>query len=259
MLRHRLVVCTALVFVASAAAAAVDPAAILTITDTNRTASASGGPFFVPNESYTLNFVLALLAGGNADSFTCDALANPCYVAQVNVNLPADYALQHPTDRIRITAGWDPQASDLDMHVYTPPYDTASGTPFRKSRNNPPSPEVVEFGVTSGASSYRVFVVPAFPAATAATVTASLITGPTPTQSPTVNLGGPNFANYRPPTSVSTRTNDAAEPTIGVNLANDRAYMLFHFDMLEASFDESTTPPSATWRNLGTGGAPIRS
>src|ERR1051325_3529326 len=183
-LRVRLLFSALVLFTASAAVAAVNPAATLTITDTNRVASASGGPFFIPNESYTLNFILGLVAGGNADAFTCDAQANPCYVVQLNVNLPADYATQHPTDRIRVTAGWDPQASDLDMHVYTPPYDTTTGAPYRKSRNNPPTPEVVEFPVTNGASGYRVFVVPAFPAAVSATVTASLITGPTPVQTP---------------------------------------------------------------------------
>ena len=74
---HRVVLFAALVLVASASLAAGDPAATLTITDTNRTASASGGPFFVPNESYTLAFIMGLLQGGNSDSFTCDALATP--------------------------------------------------------------------------------------------------------------------------------------------------------------------------------------
>ncbi|HMC70450.1 MAG TPA: fibronectin type III domain-containing protein, partial [Mycobacteriales bacterium] len=119
-----------------------------------------------------------------------------------------------------------------------------------------PTPEAVEFPATSGASSYRVYVVPSFPAAVSATVTASLVTGPTPTQSTTVKLGGPTFANYTPPTSVSTRTDQAHEPTIGVNLATNSAYMLFNFDVLEAAFDDTTSPATATWRNLGTGGAP---
>jgi hypothetical protein len=142
------------------------------------------------------------------------------------------------------------------MHIYAPPYDTASGAPFRKSRNNPPTPESTEFPVTSGTSTYRVYVVPSIPAAVSATVTASLVTGPTPTQSTTVKLGGPNFANYTPPVSVSTRTEQAHEPTIGVDLGTNKAYMLFNFDVLEASFDDATSPASATWRNLGTGGAP---
>ena len=255
MFDRRLLVCVALFLIASAAAAQ-NPAATITLTDTARAGTASGGPFFVPNETYTAAFLLGLAGMGSSDSFICDALANPCYVVQLNVALPADYALQHPTDRIRVTLGWDPQASDLDLHVYTPPYDTASGTPFRKSRNNPPTPEAVEFPATSGVSAYRVYVVPSFPAAVSATVTASLVTGPTPTQSTTVKLGGPTFANYTPPTSVSTRTDQAHEPTIGVNLATNSAYMLFNFDVLEAAFDDTTSPATATWRNLGTGGAP---
>jgi len=255
MFDRRLFVCVALLLITSAAAAQ-NPAATLTLTDTARNASTSGGPFFVPNQTYTAALLLELANMGNADSFVCDALANPCYVVQLNVSLPADYALQHPTDRIRVTLGWDPQVSDLDMHIYTPPYDTASGTPFRKSRNNPPAPESTEFPVTSGTSTYRIYVVPSIPAAVSATVTASLVTGPAPTQSTTVKLGQTTFANYTPPVTVSTRTEQAHEPTMGVNLATNKAYMLFNFDVLEASFDDSTSPASATWRNLGTGGAP---
>jgi|GEM_PF-1658390 len=255
MFDRRILVCVALLLIASAASAQ-NPTATLTLTDTARTASASGGPFFVPNETYTAALVLELAGMGNSDSFICDTLANPCFVVQLNVSLPADYAQLHPTDRIRVTLGWDPQASDLDMHIYTPPYDTASGAPFRKSRNNPPAPESTEFPVTSGTSTYRVFVVPSIPAAVSATVTASLITGPTPTQSTTVKLGGPTFANYTPPPAVSTRTEQAHEPTMGVDLATNKAYMLFNFDVLEASFDDSTSPAGAAWRNLGTGGAP---
>ncbi|MEA2605223.1 MAG: hypothetical protein QOF89_6215 [Acidobacteriota bacterium] len=232
------------------------PSATLTITETNRSASASGGPFFIPNQTYTASLVLGLSGQGNGDSFTCDALANPCFEVQLEVALPADYAQLHPTDKIRVTAGWDPQLSDLDLHVYTPPYNTASGQYFRSSRNNPPAPEVVELPAASGASSYRIFLVPAAPAALSATITASLVTGPTPTQAPDVTLGGPTFVNYSPPVSVSTRTNDAAEPTMGVDLSTNKAYMLYHFDVLEAAFDDATTPAGAIWRNLGTGGAP---
>jgi len=255
MFDRRLLICVALLLIASAASAQ-NPAATITLTDTARTGTASGGPFFVPNETYTAALVLELAGMGNSDAFICDALANPCYVVQLNVSLPADYAQLHPTDRIRVTLGWDPQASDLDMHIYTPPYDTASGAPFRKSRNNPPTPEATEFPVTSGTSTYRVYVVPSIPAAVSATVTASLVTGPTPTQSTTVKLGDTTFANYTPPPSVSTRTDQAHEPTMGVDLATNKAYMLFNFDVLEASFDDSTSPAAATWRNLGTGGAP---
>src|SRR5689334_16638967 len=122
MFDRRLLACVALLLIATAASAQT-PAATLTLTDTARTASASGGPFFVPNESYTAALVLELAGMGNSDSFICDTLANPCYVVQLNVALPADYAQLHPTDRIRVSLGWDPQVSDLDMHIYTPPYD----------------------------------------------------------------------------------------------------------------------------------------
>ena len=217
----------ALCLLASAGGALAAPSAVLTITETSRMASATGGPFFVPNESYTASFVLGLAGQANSDSFVCDALANPCYEVQVEVDLPADYAVAHPTDRIRITLGWEPQASDLDMHVYRPPYDTSTGTPFRSSRNNPPTPEVVEFPAASGRTTYRVFVVPSAPAAISATVTASLVTGPTPTESSTVTLGGPTFASYAPPAGVTTRANSVSEPTMGIDMATSKAYMLF--------------------------------
>lgn len=241
---------------APAGRALAAPSATLTITEASRSASATGGPFFIPNQAYTASLVLGLAGEVDADSFTCDTLANPCFEVQLEVALPADYAQRHPTDRIRITAGWEPQLSDLDLHVYAPPYNTASGQPLRSSRNNPPSPEVVEIPAPSGSASYRIFLVPAAPAALSATITASLVAGPIPTEAPDVTLGGPTFVNYTPPASVSTRTNDAAEPTMGVDLGTNKAYMLYRYDVLETSFDDSTTPARATWRNLGTGGAP---
>jgi hypothetical protein len=239
---------------AGAAAAAAAPAATLRISEAERSASATGGPFFIPNATYNASFILGILDAMDPDSFVCDDSANPCFEVQVEVELPADYAERRPNDRVRITLGWDPQASDLDMHVYTPPYDTASGQPFRSSRNNPPTPEVVEFPATAG--SYRVFVVPAFPAALAATVSATLIEGAAPLETPTARLGGPTFASYNPPPGVTTRANSVNEPTMGVNVGTNRAYMLFTFDVLEAAFDDTTTPATASWRNLGTGGAP---
>jgi hypothetical protein len=232
---------------------AAAPNATLTITETNRSASATGGPFFVPNQTYTAAFVLA---DPNGDAFVCDDIANPCLVVQLEVNLPADYATQHPTDSIRITANWDPQVSDLDMHVYRPPYDTASGNWYKQSRGNPPTPEVVEFPAPSGNNSYRVYLVPAAPAALSATIRVSLQTGPAPRPSGTVTLGGPDFANYVPPPGVTNRGDSVSEPTMGTNIGTNKAYMLFTFDVMEASFDDATMPPTASWRNLGTGGAP---
>jgi hypothetical protein len=231
----------------------------INITTAAPTGSATGGPFFVPNESYTLSFVLGLRGLMNSDSFVCDDKANPCYQVDVNVNLPADYSLTHPTDTIRITLGWDPQASDLDMHVYTPPYNTAAGTAFRSSRNNPPTPEAVEFPAPSGVSTYRVYVVPSAPAALTATVTATLVAGPPPTGGGgggTGTLGGPTFTNYKPPATLTTFADSVNEPTMGVNIGTNKAYMMFTLDTLEAAFDDSTSPATATWRNLGRAGAP---
>jgi hypothetical protein len=242
----------------SSVAMAAIPAATLKISETSRTAAASGGPFLIPNQSYTASFILGQVPNGgtNSDSFICDDAANPCYVVQVDVDLPTDYAAAHPTDTIRINVGWDPQASDLDVHVYEPPYDTASGRPFKMSRNNPPTPEAVEFPAPSGKNSYRVFVVPSAPAAASATVTVSLITGPPPAPPSTVSLGNMAFSSYKPPVTVTTRGESVSEPTMGVNVGTNKAYMLFTYDVLEASFDDSTSPATATWRNLGTGGAP---
>lgn len=247
----------ALFFAAISSAAMARDA--INISTAAPTGSATGGPFFVPNESYTLSFVLSLRGLANGDSFICDDAVNPCYQVDVNVNLPTDYALTHPTDTIRITLGWDPQASDLDMHVYQPPYDTAGGHPFRSSRQNPPAPEAVEFPAPSGATTYRVYVVPSAPAALSATVTATLVAGPPPTGgggAGNASIGGPTFTNYRPPEGVTTRGDSVSEPTMGVNIGTNKAYMLFTLDVLEASFDDGTSPATATWKNLGRGGAP---
>ena len=71
MFGRRLLVCVALLLITSAASAQ-NPAATLTLTDTARTASASGGPFFVPNETYTAALLLELAGMGNSDSFICE-------------------------------------------------------------------------------------------------------------------------------------------------------------------------------------------
>ena len=52
------------------------PSAVLTITEQSRTASATGGPFFVPNESYTRSFILG--AAGRANSATPLSLITEC-------------------------------------------------------------------------------------------------------------------------------------------------------------------------------------
>jgi hypothetical protein len=43
---------------------------------------------------------------------------------------------------------------------------------------------------------------------------------------------------------------------MGVNIGTNKTYMLFTLDMLEATFDDFTSPATASWRNLGRGGAP---
>ncbi|HET7711625.1 MAG TPA: PKD domain-containing protein [Thermoanaerobaculia bacterium] len=225
---------------------------------TSRTGSAIGGPMLIPNESYTRSFILGLTVDeGAIDNFVCDDLLNPCYEVDVNVDLPSDYATTHPTDTIRINLGWEPQASDLDMHVYRGPnYNTASGQWFRQSRGNPPTPEVVQFPAESGFHTYRVYVVPAAPAAISATVTATLVSGPTGGGGGGTALGGPTFVSYRPPAGLTTWAESVNEPTMGVNIGNNKAYMMFTLDTLEATFDDFTSPATATWRNLGRGGAP---
>ena len=255
MFDRRLLACVALLLIASAASAQT-PAATLTLTDTARTASASGGPFFVPNETYTAALVLELANMGNSDSFICDALANPCYVVQLNVSLPADYAQLHPTDRSASrSAGIRRRAISTCTSTRlrtTPP--SARRSASRATTRRPP--RSTEFPVTSGTSTYRVYVVPSIPAAVSATVTASLVTGPTPTQSTTVKLGATDLRQLHAAHSVSTRTDRLTNRPSASTSATNKAYMLFNFDVLEASFDDSTSPAAATWRNLGTGGAP---
>ena len=226
---QRIAALVAVALIGSATWAAAAPSAVLTITETSRTASATGRSVLRPQR-----VVHGLLRPRHR---------RPGELRQLHLRRAGQPLLRgagrggpsrrlcastHPTDRIRITLGWDPQASDLDMHVYLPPYDTSTGSPFRSSRNNPPTPEVVEFPAPSGRTSYRVFVVPSAPAAISATVTASLVTGPTPTQSGTVILGGPTFASYTPPAGVTTRANSVSEPTMGVEHGHQQGLHALH-------------------------------
>ena len=247
--------------VAVSAWSAATPAT-LTLTEADRDVAktSTDGPFLVPNFTYTQSFATSFgsIVGleANGDSFTCDDTINPCGIVDVVVDLPADYPARRPTDKIRITLSWISQESDLDMHVYKAPYDTASGNYFRQSRQNPPAPESVEFFAEPGHNVYRVYTVPAAPAAVSTTVTAMLQSGPEGIGPTTVKLGGPTFANYAPPASLSAYTNDAGEPTLGVDLGTNKAYMMFRLDAIEATWDDSTTPATVSWKNLGPLGAP---
>ncbi|HUR40811.1 MAG TPA: PKD domain-containing protein [Verrucomicrobiae bacterium] len=247
----------------SAAAFSATPATLtLTEADRDNPKTSSDGPFFLPNHSYTESFVLAQGELKNGDSFKCDPAGtpgiNPCGVVEVVVDLPADYAQRRPTDKIRITLSWISQESDLDLHVYKGirgTHDTTTGNFFVQSRQNPPAPEAVEFFAQGGRNVYTVYSLPAAPAVVTSVVTAVLQAGATSTGPTEVKLGGPTFANYTPPAGLPN-LNNAGEPTLGVDLATNTAYMAFSLNTYEAVFNDTVMPPTATWRNLGTMGAP---
>ena len=66
-----------LFFLAVAVAAGAAPRGTINLSPSVRTGAATGGPFLVPNESYTASFVLGLRGIVNSDSFVCDDSLNP--------------------------------------------------------------------------------------------------------------------------------------------------------------------------------------
>ena len=115
--------------------------------------------------------------------------------------------------------------------------------PFRKSRNNPPAPEVDRVPGALRHEKLPRLRRAVVPAAVSATVTASLVTGPTPTQSGDRQTRRTDVRQLHAAGRASPPHRQAHEPTMGVDLGTNKAYMLFNFDVLEAAFDDSTTPP----------------
>src|SRR3954452_16557867 len=101
--------CTAL-FSAGAAQAATPASG--TLTDLSGPITYSAGPFTVANPT-----PVPLLDSGAE----CNNPVQPCDDFSLTVSLPADYAVNHPNDKIQVKAGWTDTGSgapDNDPYLF---------------------------------------------------------------------------------------------------------------------------------------------
>ena len=192
---------------------------------------------------------LANASGANGD-YVCDA-TDPCDNFTLTVQLPADYAVTHPQDRIKIDATASPVAADIDMYLLD-----GAGHKMAESRHNPPTQESIIINAASGASSYIVRVFPGSPTA-GGTVTITLFTdaGAVVPVAPGVFSGiAPRYQNFFPPDD-SAINGSSGEFNIGFNPATGRIMVMNSGPIFRVTPPEVQTPAlpescDASWEDV---------
>ena len=202
-----------------------------TLSPTQRVVTLPTRAYNVPNPSGALQLTCSA-------QLTCDYL-------NLTVNLPADYRVTHPNDTLKISASWPGHAvaDDFDLTLFNSlGVDVSGGQGATTS-----DPEVIEVPVENGSNSYRIRVVPYYVRPKRGdymSLRLELVNG-APASTSSVVLGGPTFANYVAPDGYP-----ADEPTLSVNLNTDHAMMLFNTSTLKIVWDDTASPPAATWTDV---------
>jgi len=203
-----------------------------TLTPTNRLITPPGRTYKVPNPTGALQQI-------------CNAKL-VCDYYSLTVSLPATYVAAHPSDKVRISASWATHAAnaDFDLTLFDQAGNDLSGTEGASSSD----PEVIERTVQAGTVTYRLRVVPYYlrpDRGETVFLRFELVDG-APVSNSTVQLGGPTFENYVHESDVDF----AQEPTLDVNLNTDHALMLFGTIVQKVVWDDTTSPPAATWTDV---------
>lgn len=161
--------------------------------------------------------------------------------------------------RVNVLINWLAPATDYDLYIHK---DTVNGTEVSRSAEGPTTQEQAFIDPSvSGTGVFVVHVV--YFAATAAdqyqgkaSVENKAPAGPTPTPPPVSTAKAPTYTNYPAPAAnplgAASNTNlgaRAGEPTIGLNWASGKAMFLASLQTLQVTFNDSTTPGTATWLN----------
>ncbi|HZU14977.1 MAG TPA: fibronectin type III domain-containing protein [Chloroflexota bacterium] len=202
-----------------------------TITTTNTTLTYTHGPFFVPNPTDQV---------GPPQCGT----ATPCDDYALNVNVPSG---TNATDQIQIQFAWDQSIdseTDFDLWVYD-----ANGNVIASNVNGV-SPATVTIPAVSG--SYTVRADPWNPGGETYTGTISLVplsSSGTPSDAATVYTGtAPRFQDYALP--KTQWGNNEGEPSIGADWKTGKVMYLSGLQTLQVGFDDSTSPATATWKDV---------
>jgi hypothetical protein len=195
-----------------------------TVTDTATSVSWTGGPFLVANVTALANGLPDCSVPGSCDDFS------------LNVSTPAGYGLDHS---LVIKVGWANTAADFDVYLLDSAgnlVDTAASSA---------DPEQVIVPPTSG--TYSVRVVPFAPLGDSYTATATLAAQTAPPGPGTATPTG--FTTYVAPGGLAD-ANDAGEPSIGTNWKSGATMYQAGLSTFKATFDDSTSPATATWSDV---------
>jgi hypothetical protein len=204
-----------------------------TLTTTNTTITYTHGPFFVPNVTDQLG-PPNCSAPSSCDDYT------------LNVNVPSG---TDATNQISITFTYDQSVDstvDFDVWVYN------SAGQVIASNVSGVSPSTVIIPAVSG--TYTVRADPWQPGGETYTSTIQLQPKSTPNTAPppdaaTAATGvAPRFADFAVPRSLGG--NDAGEPSLGANWTTGRTMYIAGLQTFQVSFDDSTSPGTATWKDV---------
>jgi hypothetical protein len=204
-----------------------------TLTTTNTTITYTHGPFFVPNVT------------DEAGTPNCTA-PNTCDNYTLNVNVPAG---TDSTNQISITFTYDQSVDstvDFDLWVYN-----AAGQVIASNVSGV-SPSSVVIPAVSG--TYTVQADPFQPGGETYTSTIQLQPKPTTSSAPPPDAATPatgtppRYQDYVVPSTMGG--NDAGEPSLGANWTTGRTMYIAGLQTFQVSFDDSTSPARATWKDV---------
>ncbi len=195
-----------------------------TVSDSARSVGWVGGPFVVPNTS-----------GTALDAPDCSA-PESCDDFELKVTTPAGYGTAH---QLKIDVAWDNAAADFDVYVLD-----ASGAVVGTAASSA-DPELVVLPPTTGV--YTVRVVPFAPLGDSYTANATLVDKPTDPAPGTDTP--PGFTTYAAPKDLPN-ANNAGEPSIGSSWKSDSTMYQSYISTYKVKFDDSATPPAATWSDV---------
>ena len=191
------------------------------VSDTNTSASWTGGPFAAAN-----------VTGAVADQPSCDA-PQSCDDFTLHVTTPAGYGAGHD---LVVKVSWPNSAADFDVYLLDA-QDKVVATAASSA-----DPETVIVPPDSG--TYTVRVVPFAPMGQSYSATAELRQKPA---SPAPGTDTPpGFHDYAAPSTLAD-ANDAGEPSIGNDFNTGATIDESGLSTFTVRFDDSTSPAAAAW------------
>jgi hypothetical protein len=245
----------ALVALSSLAAFAATTPSGATLSPSNPSVAFTGGPFAVSNPSNPLGENPPACAGDT----TCGEFALTVSVPTTDFNTYKAHLTVSWTNSGTTTTG--AANSDFDVYAYSPDL-TGTQVAVAATADNP---ESTAFDVPAG--NYTIYIDP-YDVAPNVTFTATItltrnaVVGaswPPNAGVTAVPAGTPRFHNFHAPAGVA---DDAGEPSVGVNRKTEKVFggipnggTVNYFGgflpyMLSVTFDDRTSPATATWKQV---------